>query len=224
MWLFGFPGYYLPWLAFFFGLAVVSCLYLTPVMNRMRIFSGDWIALLFVQNLSLMMVLVGAQHIWLYTRKAQGTEYKYNSKWLAVDDRTFLFRNQLWDNVFWNLCSAVPIWTGHEALTFWLQANGYVSTVTWQAHPVYCVLLILLTVIWVDIHFYLTHRLLRWRPLYKSVHYLHHKNVNVSPWSGVAMHPVEHLVFFRRSLCYGSSPHIRCTSYTCCSFSDWLPR
>jgi len=30
------------------------------------------------------------------------------------------FRRQLWDNVFWNLCSAVPIWTAYECLTLWL--------------------------------------------------------------------------------------------------------
>jgi sterol desaturase/sphingolipid hydroxylase (fatty acid hydroxylase superfamily) len=28
------------------------------------------------------------------------------------------------------------------------------------------------------------------------VHYLHHKNINFGPWSGVAMHPIEHLLYF----------------------------
>lgn len=31
--------------------------------------------------------------------------------------------------------------------------------------------------------------------LYKRVHYLHHRNVNVVPWSGMAMHPVEPLLY-----------------------------
>jgi sterol desaturase/sphingolipid hydroxylase (fatty acid hydroxylase superfamily) len=53
-----------------------------------------------------------------------------------------------------------------------------------------------MTPVWLSIHFYATHRLLHWQPLYKSVHYLHHKNVNINPWSGLAMHPVEHLVLF----------------------------
>jgi sterol desaturase/sphingolipid hydroxylase (fatty acid hydroxylase superfamily) len=60
----------------------------------------------------------------------------------------------------------------------------------------YCVLLVLLTPMWLDIHFYTIHRLIHWPPLYRSVHYLHHKNVNFGPWSGVAMHSVEHLIFF----------------------------
>ena len=28
------------------------------------------------------------------------------------------------------------------------------------------------------------------------VHYLHHKNVKVGPWSGLSMHPVEHVIYF----------------------------
>ena len=45
------------------------------------------------------------------------------------------------------------------------------------------------------IHFYFIHRLIHWKPIYKWVHYLHHKNVTVGPWSGLSMHPVEHLLY-----------------------------
>jgi len=34
------------------------------------------------------------------------------------------------------------------------------------------------------------------QPLYKLAHALHHKNINVGPWSGIAMHPIEHLLYF----------------------------
>jgi sterol desaturase/sphingolipid hydroxylase (fatty acid hydroxylase superfamily) len=202
-WLFGFPGYLWPWPAFFLGVALVSWLYLTPDLETMRNVSADWVALLFVKNLILLVLFVGAWHVRLYVQQAQGTTYKYNSRWLSVDNRNFLFGNQFWDNVFWNVCSAVPIWTAYQALTFWLQANGFVPTVSWPAHPLYCAVLILLTPIWLDIHFCTIHRLIHWPPLYRSVHYLHHKNVNFGPWSGVAMHPVEHLMFFSAAvLCW----------------------
>ena len=46
------------------------------------------------------------------------------------------------------------------------------------------------------VHFYVFHRAIHWPPLYNTVHYLHHANVNPSPWSGLAMHPVEHLIYF----------------------------
>jgi len=195
-WLFGFPGYLWPWPALFISLALVVWLYLTPDPGQMKHFSVNWVAWLFVRNLALLVVFVSVWHVWLYVRKAQGTDYKFNSRWLSVDNPTFLFRNQLWDNVFWNVCSAVPIWTAYEVVTFWLQTNGFAPTVSWQQHPIYCVSLLLLISMWVDVHFYATHRLIHWPPLYRSVHYLHHKNINFGPWSGVAMHPVEHLIYF----------------------------
>jgi sterol desaturase/sphingolipid hydroxylase (fatty acid hydroxylase superfamily) len=63
-------------------------------------------------------------------------------------------------------------------------------------HPAYCLLLMLLIPLIHEIHFYSTHRMIHWPPLYRWVHSLHHKNVNPGPWSGLAMHPVEHLVYF----------------------------
>jgi sterol desaturase/sphingolipid hydroxylase (fatty acid hydroxylase superfamily) len=194
--LFGFPGYFWPYQALFAALALVTWLYLTPDMDRMKSFSADWIALLFARNLMLLIAFVSAWHVRLYTLKAQGTDYKYSNRWLSVDNPTFLFRNQLLDNIFWNVCSAVPIWTAYEATTLWLQANGFAPTVSWQAHPVYCVVLTLLITALTNIHFYITHRFLHWRPIFKSAHYIHHKNVNFGPWSGMAMHPIEHLVYF----------------------------
>ena len=45
-------------------------------------------------------------------------------------------------------------------------------------------------------HFYWVHRLIHWKPLYKISHFVHHKNVNIGPWSGLSMHPIEHLLYF----------------------------
>lgn len=44
-------------------------------------------------------------------------------------------------------------------------------------------------------HFYAIHRLLHWPPLYRTVHRLHHRNIHIGPWSGMAMHPVEHAFY-----------------------------
>ena len=46
-----------------------------------------------------------------------------------------------------------------------------------------------------EVHFYLVHRLIHWPPLYRAVHSLHHNNANPGPWSGLAMHPVEHVLY-----------------------------
>ena len=42
--------------------------------------------------------------------------------------------------------------------------------------------------------------MIHWPPLYRTVHTLHHNNVNPGPWSGLAMHPVEHLLYFSGAL------------------------
>merc|ERR1711934_353252 len=72
-------------------------------------------------------------------------------------------------------------------------AMGYTD---WWATPAWSVTWLLLIPIWREFHFYWTHRLIHWKPLYKTVHYLHHRNVNPGPWSGLSMHPVEHLFYF----------------------------
>ena len=51
--------------------------------------------------------------------------------------------------------------------------------------------------LWADLHFYVTHRMMHEiKPLYKWVHKVHHKSINTDPWSGLSMHPVEHIVYF----------------------------
>lgn len=47
-----------------------------------------------------------------------------------------------------------------------------------------------------SLHFYLCHRMIHVRPFYKAFHGLHHRNTDVEPFSGLAMHPAEHLYYF----------------------------
>ncbi|MCP4307153.1 MAG: sterol desaturase family protein, partial [bacterium] len=148
------------------------------------------------RNMGLIILVAGGWHLRLYILKAQGTAYKYSNRWLDRDNTAFLFNNQTLDNIFWTLASAVPIWTAFEVMSLWAMANGVIPTVTFESHPVYFVVLILLIPLFRELHFYLIHRLIHWPPLYRTVHYLHHKNVNVGPWSGMAMHPVEHVLHF----------------------------
>jgi sterol desaturase/sphingolipid hydroxylase (fatty acid hydroxylase superfamily) len=188
--------YLWPWPALFMGVSVLSRLYLVPDATQMTQFAPGWVASLFIGNLTLLVLFAGAWHLRFYTRKAQGIQYKYNSRWLSTRNPRFLFGDQVWDNIFWNICSAVPIWTVYEGFTFWLQANGFVRTIDWHTNPIYCGFLVLLIPLWLSAHFYFTHRLIHWPPLYKSVHYIHHKNINIGPWSSLAMHPVEHAIYF----------------------------
>ena len=190
------PSYFLPWGLFYMAIPILTWIYLTPPLEAMSTFRIGWIGYIFARNLVMILIYAGVWHYWLHVKRAQGLDFKYTNKWLARDNPFFLFRNQFLDNLFWMVVSGVPIWTAWEAVTWWLYANNYIPYVSWQAHPIYCTVLFILIPIFREVHFYLIHRLIHWGPLYKWVHYLHHNNVDVGPFSGLSMHPVEHLAYW----------------------------
>ncbi|ESY63561.1 desaturase [Mesorhizobium sp. LNHC252B00] len=195
-WFLGYPGYLWPWNAGYFAVSLIVWLYLTPSLETMREFHAQWISLILARNAALTVALYGGFHLIFYVMRRQQTEFKYNAKWPDIDNPTFLFGNQNAENIFWTMCSAVPIWTAVEAATWWLYANGYLPYVAFAKHPVYFVALLILVPAWRELHFYLIHRLIHVGPLYHWVHKLHHNNINPGPWSGLSMHPVEHFLYF----------------------------
>jgi sterol desaturase/sphingolipid hydroxylase (fatty acid hydroxylase superfamily) len=78
----------------------------------------------------------------------------------------------------------------------WAMANGYAPTLVLPYNLPWLILFILLLPAWETFYFFLIHRLIHWPPLYRNVHSLHHRNTNIGPWSGMSMHPVEHLIYF----------------------------
>lgn len=194
--LFGNGGMLWPKHVFFMALAVVSWLFFTPDLSRTATFAPGWIAEIYLRNVVLLLLVAGGLHLRLYMSKAQGQQYKFNSRWLSTNNPAFLFSDQTWENMFWSLLSGAGVWSAYEALTLWAYANGLLPYVDWSAHPVYCTLLMVGILFLRQIHFYWTHRLTHWPPLYRSVHYLHHRNVNIGPWAGLSMHPIEHLLYF----------------------------
>ncbi|MEZ5833144.1 MAG: sterol desaturase family protein [Dongiaceae bacterium] len=195
-WLLGWPGYVLPWNLLYAAVGIALWYFATPPMETMRSLAPGWIAYLLVRNAAIVLLFFGAFHLRLYVQKKQGTSFKFNGKWLTNDGPGFLFRNQTTDNLIWTFCSGVPIWTAYEAASLWAFANGYVPWVDFARHPAYFIAVMLLIPVFRDLHFYLVHRLIHWPPLYRSVHRLHHQNVNPGPWCGLAMHPVEHALYF----------------------------
>lgn len=195
-WLFGNPGYFWPWNLFYVALAVVTYFFLTPDITQMKSLEVGWIAAIYLRNLALLVVFASIFQIRLYKQKAQGKKYKYNARWLGTKSNSFLFGDQLWDNVFWSIVSGCTIWTTYEVLMWWAYANNVIPYVSWTEHPIYCLVLLLLIPVWRDFYQYWGHRFIHWEPLYRISHYVHHKNVNVGPWSGISMHPIEHLIYF----------------------------
>ena len=201
-WVFGYPGYLWPWNAFFCLIAVAVWAYLTPELSRMAEFRVEWIAQIYLRNVGLLVLFVGGLHIRLYTFRGQGSDYKFNPKWLSEKSPTFLWGDQLRDNVFWSIASGCSIWTAYEVPMMWAYANGTIPYLDWETRPVAFVLMLGAMLLWQEAHFYFTHRLTHWKPLYRSAHYLHHKNVNIGPWSGLSMHPIEHVIYFSSVLIF----------------------
>jgi len=176
-------------------LALISWFFFSPALVRCQVFQFDWIAQIFVRNLALMCIVAGGLHLYFYVYKKQGEDRRYDARPFAKNNRVFTFNNQVLDNMFWSCASGVTVWTVYEALMMWALANGYAPALLWPQQAGWLLLLIFLIPIWETLYFYLIHRLIHWPPLYRHVHYLHHRNINVGPWSGLSMHPVEHIIY-----------------------------
>jgi sterol desaturase/sphingolipid hydroxylase (fatty acid hydroxylase superfamily) len=195
-WFFGYPGFLLPWNVLYAGLAFVIWAYLTPPLDEMREFAWGWIGFVLVRNLVLAIAVFGAWHLWLYSWRKQGTNFKYNKQWPKEQSSTFLFGNQTYDNMFYTLASGVPVWTAYEVLLLWAYANGFAPMISFETHPVWFVAMFLVVPFIHEVGFYFAHRMVHWPPLYRVAHHLHHRNTNPGPWSGLSMHPIEHVIYF----------------------------
>ncbi len=199
-WLLGIPGYIIPW-TFFYGLiAVILWVYFTPPIETLKNFHFNWFFYLLVRNLIITIICAGGLHFFLYIKKTQGNSFKFNAKGMEKNNKNFYFKDQTLDNIFWTLCSGVPIWTAYEAFSLWAFANGYFLGLEWSMHPIYLGLTFLFLPLFREVHFYFVHRLLHIPLLYNFSHYIHHKNVNPGPWSGIAMHWFEHILYFSGTL------------------------
>ncbi|MER8779387.1 sterol desaturase family protein [Mesorhizobium sp. M0977] len=175
------------------GVSFLTWLYLSPSLETARTFAFNWIAAVYLRNLALIVLVAGGMHLYLYTFKRQGNHLRYDARPFHKKSNLYTFKSQFLDNVFWSIVSGVTIWTAYEVVGLWAYANGYMPMMSFPEHPVWFVLWFLLLPFYGVFHFYWIHRLLHWGPLYNKVHSLHHRNVNVGPWSGMSMHPVEHI-------------------------------
>ena len=184
------------------ALAVVVWYFLTPSVEQAATLRLGWIALIYLRNVALLSIIAGRLHWRLYMRKVQGMKYKYTNKWQSTKDKKFLFGNQTWDNVFFSLVSGCGVWTAYEALFLWGWGNKLFPTLELAPNLALLIVVMLFMPYYQQAHFYFTHRLIHWRPLYKLSHYVHHRNLNFGPWSGLSMHPIEHLIFFSDALLF----------------------
>jgi sterol desaturase/sphingolipid hydroxylase (fatty acid hydroxylase superfamily) len=104
-------------------------------------------------------------------------------------------------NVFWNT-SGIFIWTIFENIFCYLWSTNrlfYIHDVisfTTVSGILKFVIVLMGIPLWRSFHFYFAHRLLHFSPLYQQVHSLHHRNTDIEPFSGLCMHPIEHLYYY----------------------------
>ncbi|KAG1671699.1 hypothetical protein FOA52_007491 [Chlamydomonas sp. UWO 241] len=94
------------------------------------------------------------------------------------------------------LAVKAAVWT----LVEWMHAHGwgqlYDGPIASPWHVAYCLLVIGVLDYLHDAWFYATHRLLHWRPLYRHVHYIHHKSKQPSAFTGYSFHLAEAALVF----------------------------
>lgn len=174
-----------------------------------------WILGVVARNVALAGAVYSAWHYALYARTPSlGRDKVYPEQ---------PPRSQHVRDAFWTLLGAA-IGGCFEALLVYTWATS-LRHEQQQEQQQHCSLLTLRTLglfllasAWSDVHFYLVHRVMHpWRLsttttgngaavfdpgrwLYIHVHAFHHRSYNPGPFSGLAMHPVEHIIYFSRSL------------------------
>ena len=192
-WLYNF---FFPWWILYFSMAYLGYLFIQINPQIMLNFDFKLIALIWLKNFFFLFLFAGGIHWWLYIRKKQTLDYKYYAKWPTENNSKFLFKNQVKDNMFWSIVSGCTIWTIFEAYVLWKQATGGVTVYFWSEQPIYLFLCMILMPFIGGVHFYIIHRFLHIPIIYKIAHQLHHRNINTGPWSGISMHPIEHILYF----------------------------
>ena len=180
----------------YIAFAVVVAFWLQPVDDGQADLGAGWIAALLIRNYVAAGIVIGGLHWWFYMRRGQGDERRWDTRPLGRNKRRFAFNDQVKDNVAYTLLSGIPVASGWEIWARWMYANDHITMIDAGDNPIWFVLGFLVMPIWQSLHFYVIHRALHHESIYQAIHAVHHRNVNVGPWSGLAMHPVEHVIYF----------------------------
>ena len=90
----------------------------------------------------------------------------------------------------WLSALSILIFAVQTAGVVWLLRHGWL-TIDWHRSPCHLLWELPVLYLWNDIHFFVIHRALHWKPLYRSVHIWHHRSVITTPFSSYSFHPVE---------------------------------
>ncbi len=139
----------------------------------------------FAQSLINYVIIAGIYLVVWKLLKKRLTNWRIQQK-NRVDAAQIKF--ELWNSLFSLMTSSVFV-----VVIYYLQSQGYTKIYTniadyspWYAYGGFFVFLVL-----DDTWFYWTHRLLHHPKIYKYVHKVHHKSIDVNPFTSLSFHWVE---------------------------------
>jgi sterol desaturase/sphingolipid hydroxylase (fatty acid hydroxylase superfamily) len=103
-----------------------------------------------------------------------------------IIDRRPLRAGQIPDEIRRSLVS-ILVFAGYGVLTVAADRAGVVA-IRWVETPSLFLLDLLLLTLWNEVHFYLCHRLLHTKWLYRHVHLAHHRSLVATPFSTYSFH------------------------------------
>eukprot|EP01111_Echinosteliopsis_oligospora_P010111 TRINITY_DN3087_c0_g1_i2.p1 TRINITY_DN3087_c0_g1~~TRINITY_DN3087_c0_g1_i2.p1 ORF type:complete len:346 (+),score=58.58 TRINITY_DN3087_c0_g1_i2:95-1132(+) len=205
-----------------FLVALVCYLWIFPeTFKEAHVFKFGWMVKIVMYNIACEILFYGFWHHLTYASRFslgvhsskynKKNQYEPNGKQVGYIWSTSgqLQREVLLTTLGWLQSSAYQIIITH------LWASGKIPFyLDFWKYPVYSIFHLLLVTYWREFHFYWVHRAIHpwWSIkfglsdgdigafLYKKFHSLHHKSYNPGPWSGLAMHPVEHMLYYTCTL------------------------
>lgn len=146
--------------------------------------------LLFSTLLVPFLYIVVATSFYLFFYKWKSDAYK-NFKIQQVD----ISSNQLTKELFFSMASLL-IFTAMGFVVYVLYHYGY-SRIYLDINKYgifYFVVSVILMMVFHDMYFYWTHRLLHLPGWYQKIHTIHHQSTNPSPFTSLSFHPVEAII------------------------------
>ena len=168
---------------------------------------GKWVLEVILFNIVCEFLIYGGWHMTLYNSSLGGdrlAKYKFHpdNQYSGPDGQKNLQREVLYTSLGWLQSSLWQI-----AGMYLIKVGFFSEPALFWSNPVLVTLSIMLQAQWRYFHFYLAHRFMHaWgfkicgvdfgQVMYDHVHSLHHKSHSPGPFSGLSMHPVEHLIYY----------------------------
>lgn len=194
--IFGWGGYLFPRTFIYVLLSFATYMLLEKDLNNFEGITVSFVGLMLLRNLIMLWFVFGGYHLLLYIWKVEGDNRKYHPEGQKKNNKRFLFNNQVYDNVFRACVSGAPIWTAYEIIYVLFLSKGWIPYLRFEDNPLLFIGLFLLVPLIRETHFYVVHKILHIGWMMRHIHKVHHMNPNPAPWSGMSMHPVEHVLYF----------------------------